>query len=197
MIVDHITFTWVIFNSEYRIRQGQLSPLLLRPIHPIHADIVENASYKLLMLVVVLPAAVVLALIFGPNVHPAPWAVAAFFPALVLAATLRFTVEWTISLASFWISRMAALDQMYYVVILFLSGQVAPIALLPGPVRLLANVLPFRWMVAFPVELLLGRVSPRDALIGYGMLLGWLVVGIVALRITWRRGVRQYSAVGA
>jgi ABC-2 type transport system permease protein len=197
MVVDHITFTWVIFNAEYRIRQGQLSPLLLRPIHPIHADVVENASYKLLMLTVVIPAAVVLSLIFGPNLHPAPWAVAAFFPALLLAAVLRFTVEWTISLVSFWISRMAALDQMYYVLVLFLSGQVAPIALLPAPVRVLADVLPFRWMVAFPVELLLGRVSPRDALFGFGMLLGWLVVGIVALRVTWRRGVRQYSAVGA
>lgn len=197
MVVDHITFTWVIFNAEFRIRQGQLSPLLLRPIHPINADIVENVSYKLLMLSVLIPAAVLFSLAFGPNIHPAPWSVVAFLPALVLAAVLRFTVEWTVSLVSFWISRMAALDQMYYVVVLFLSGQVAPIALLPGPVRVLASVLPFQWMVAFPVELMLGRVSPRDALIGFGMLLGWLLVGVVALRVTWRQGVRQYSAVGA
>jgi ABC-2 type transport system permease protein len=61
----------------------------------------------------------------------------------------------------------------------------------------LANVLPFQWMVAFPVELVLGRESPRDTLIGFAMLLGWLAVGVVVLRVTWRRGVRQYSAVGA
>jgi len=197
MIVDHITFTWVIFNADFRIRQGQLSPLLLRPVHPINADIVENATFKLLMLAVIIPAAVVLSLVFSPHLAPAPWAVVAFFPALALAAVLRFTVEWTVSLISFWISRMAALDQMYYVLVLFLSGQVAPIALFPAPVRLVANVLPFRWMVAFPVELLLGRVSPRDALIGFGILLLWLAAGIALLRFTWRRGVRQYSAVGA
>lgn len=197
MIVDHITFTWVIFNADFRIRQGALSPLLLRPVHPINADIVENASFKLLMMIVIIPAAVVLSLTFGPTLHPAPWAVVAFFPALALAAVLRFIVEWTVSLVSFWISRMAALDQMYYVVMLFLSGQVAPISLFPAPVQLVANVLPFQWMVAFPVELLLGRVSARDTVIGYGVLLGWIVVGYAALRFTWRQGLKQYSAVGA
>jgi ABC-2 type transport system permease protein len=197
MIVDHITFTWVIFNADFRIRQGALSPLLLRPVHPINADIVENVSFKLLMLMVILPAAVVMSIAFGPRLHPDPWAVIAFFPALLLAAVLRFTVEWTVSLISFWISRMAALDQMYYVLVLFLSGQVAPISLFPAPVQLAANVLPFRWMVAFPVELLLGRVSPHDATIGFAVLLAWLAVGLAALRLTWRLGLKQYSAVGA
>lgn len=197
MIVDHITFTWVIFNADFRIRQGALSPLLLRPVHPINADIVENASFKLLMLVVIIPAAIVLSLVFQPRLHPAPWAVAAFFPALAMAAALRFTVEWTVSLVSFWISRMAALDQMYYVLVLFLSGQVAPISLFPGPVQVAANVLPFQWMVAFPVELLLGRISVHDAVIGFGMLAAWLIVGLAGLRLTWRLGLKHYSAVGA
>jgi ABC-2 type transport system permease protein len=92
---------------------------------------------------------------------------------------------------------MAALDQMYYVLVLFLSGQVAPISLFPAPVQLAANVLPFRWMIAFPVELLLGRVSPHDATIGFAVLLAWLAVGLAALRLTWRLGLKQYSAVGA
>jgi ABC-2 type transport system permease protein len=197
MIVDHVTFTWVIFNADFRIRQGALSPLLLRPVHPINADIVENISFKLLMFVVIIPAAIVLSIAFGPRLHPAPWAVVAFFPALMLAAALRFTVEWTISLISFWISRMAALDQMYYVLVLFLSGQVAPISLFPWPVQVAANVLPFRWMVAFPVELLLGRISVHAAVFGFGMLFGWLVIGLFALRMVWRLGLKQYSAVGA
>jgi ABC-2 type transport system permease protein len=197
MIVDHVTFTWVIFNADFRIRQGALSPLLLRPVHPINADIVENVSFKLLMFMVIIPAAIAMSVAFGPRLHPAPWAVVAFVPALALAAVLRFTVEWTVSLISFWISRMEALDQMYYVLMLFLSGQVAPIGLFPAPVQLAANVLPFRWMVAFPVELLLGRLSLGETAAGFGVLLAWLAVGFVGLRITWRLGLKQYSAVGA
>lgn len=197
MVVDHVTFTWVIFNSDFRIRQGQLSPLLLRPVHPINADIVENISYKLLMFVVIIPAIVVMSLVFGPSFHPAPWQVAAFFPALLMAAVLRFIVEWTVSLVSFWVSRMSAIDQMYYVLVLFLSGQVAPLALFPAPVQIMADALPFRWMVAFPVEIILGRLSVHDVVVGYAVLLAWLGVGWIALRVLWRAGVKRYSAVGA
>jgi ABC-2 type transport system permease protein len=197
MIVDHITFTWVIFNAEYRIREGQFSPLLLRPVHPINADAMENVSFKLLMLIVIIPAAVVMALVFRPAIHPAPWAVILFPPVLLMAAVLRFTVEWTVSLISFWISRMGAIDQIYFVLIAFLSGQIAPIALLPAPLRVVAYALPFQWMVAFPVQLLLGRVSLHEATVGVAVLAGWIAVAIPTLRLVWRIGVKQYSAVGA
>lgn len=197
MLVDHLTFTWIIFGNDMRVRQGALSPLLLRPIHPIHGDLVENLSYKLLMLTIMFPAAVVMCLVFRPTPHPAPWAVALFVPVLLLAIALRFLVEWTISLLAFWIIRMGAIDQMYYVVLLFFSGSVAPLALLPGPARILGNVLPFRWMISFPVELLVGRMSPADAVTGVGVLAFWIVLAATGLRFTWRRGIVRYGAVGA
>ena len=66
MVVNHATFTWIMWEFEYRIRNGKLSPLLLRPIHPIHRDIANNLTFKLLTLAVVLPVAAVLALLFRP-----------------------------------------------------------------------------------------------------------------------------------
>ena len=87
--------------------------------------------------------------------------VLAFVPAVVLAFLLRFLSGWTLALAGFWTTRVFAINEVYCVAMLFLSGQMVPLSLLPGPVQALAAVLPFRWMVAFPVELLLGRVSPR------------------------------------
>ena len=56
-----------MWEFEWRIRTGAFSPLLLRPVHPIHHDICENLSYKMVGLVGVLPAAVVLAVIFGAD----------------------------------------------------------------------------------------------------------------------------------
>jgi ABC-2 type transport system permease protein len=72
-----------------------------------------------------------------------------------------------------------------------------PLTLLPGPVRVLAEILPFRAMIGFPVELLLGRLTMAEALTGLGIQAAWVVVGLVLLRVVWRAGVRIYSAVGA
>jgi ABC-2 type transport system permease protein len=44
MLVNHLTFTWVMHEFEFRIRLGQFSPKLLRPIHPIHADFTPTAE---------------------------------------------------------------------------------------------------------------------------------------------------------
>jgi ABC-2 type transport system permease protein len=197
MLVNHSTYTWVIYEYEYRIREGALSFALLRPLHPIHADIVDNVSSKLITLPMMLIAAAVLTLVFRPAVHFDLWAVTAFVPALLLAFILRFLVEWTLALAAFWTTRVSAVNQGYYVAALFLAGQVAPLSLLPYPVQIVAAVLPFRWMISFPVELVLGRLSPMEAATGLAAQLAWLGVALVLLRFVWQAGVRSYSAVGA
>jgi ABC-2 type transport system permease protein len=197
MLVNHLTFTWIMFEFEYRVRQGALSLALLRPVHPIHSDIADNVSYKLITLPLMLVAAAVLALGFRPVFHPVPWAVVAFLPALLLAFLVRFLLEWTLALATFWTTRVSAVNQIYFVVALFLSGQIAPLTLLPRPVQIAAAILPFRWTVAFPVELLLGRLTVYQAMTGLAVQAGWLALCLVLLRIVWRAGLRTYSAVGA
>lgn len=197
LLVNHLTFTWIMWEFEWRIRNGTLAGLLLRPVHPIHGDVAENFTYKILVLLAMLPAAGGLALLFEPRWNPEPWAVAAFFPALLLAAAVRFLVEWTLALGSFWVVRVAAINSMYFAVNLFLSGQMAPLALLPEPIRVLANLLPFRWFVSFPVELLLGRITQREAMIGFAAQAAWLGLAYLLMTATWRASVRRFSAVGS
>jgi ABC-2 type transport system permease protein len=141
--------------------------------------------------------AVGLAAAFQASISPQPWAVLVFIPAVLMAFIVRFLLEWTLALAAFWTTRVNAINQAYFVLMLFLSGQIAPLALLPHPVRILADILPFRWVIAFPVELLLGRLNPADALIGLGVQAAWLVTGFVLVRIVWKAGTKVYSAVGA
>jgi ABC-2 type transport system permease protein len=197
MLVNHVTYTWVIYEYEYRIREGALSFALLRPLHPIHSDIVDNVSSKLITLPMMFVAAALLALLFTPELHLSFWAVVTFIPALLLAFFLRFFVEWTLALAAFWTTRVSAVNQGYYVAALFLSGQVAPLSLLPFPAQVAAAVLPFRWMISFPVEVFLGRLTATQMIMGLAVQAAWLGLAVVLLRVVWRAGVRAYSAVGA
>jgi ABC-2 type transport system permease protein len=197
MLVNHVTYTWIMYEYEHRVRQGALSFALLRPVHPIHSDIADNVSSKLISLPGMLLTALGLALVFKPTFHFVPWAVLASLPALTLAFLLRFLVEWTLALAAFWTTRVSAINQMYFVAVLFLSGQVAPLSLFPRAVQSMADVLPFYWMIGFPVELLLGRLTAIQVWTGLAAQAIWLVLSLALVRIVWRAGVRVYSAVGA
>jgi ABC-2 type transport system permease protein len=196
MLVNHVTYTWIMYEYEYRVRQGALSFALLRPVHPIHSDIADNVSSKLITLPGMLLTAVALALLFKPTFHFVPWAVVASLPALILAFLLRFLVEWTLALAAFWTTRVSAINQMYFVVVLFLSGQVAPLSLLPRALQVAGAVLPFYWTIGFPVELLLGRLTLTQACTGLAAQAVWVALSLVLVRFVWRAGVRAYSAVG-
>lgn len=197
MLVNHVTYAWVMWEHEYRVRHGSLSFALLRPVHPIHSDLADNISSKVITLPLILVAALVLALIFRPAFHTPAWAGVAFGPAVLLAFALRFLMEWTLALAAFWTTRVSAINQVYFVALLFLSGRMAPLALLPAPIRVLATVLPFRWTTSFPAEILLGRVGAEEALVGLGVQAAWILLCLVLLRFVWRAGVRVFTAVGA
>jgi ABC-2 type transport system permease protein len=197
MLVNQATFSWVMYEFDYRIRQGTFSADLLHPVHPIHADIAENLSSKVVNLPFVAAAAAGLAAIFHPALKLTLTAVAAFVPALVLAFLVRFLVDWTVALGAFWTVRVSAINQIHYMAVLFFSGQIAPLAVLPRPLQVVASVLPFRWTIGFPVELLLGRLTPSQVMTGFGIQAAWLLAGALLVRFAWRASVKRYSAVGA
>jgi ABC-2 type transport system permease protein len=197
MLVNLVTYTWIMYEFEYNIREGALSFALLKPVHPIHSHIADNISSKLITTPFMILVAAGLTALFHPSISTTPWAIALFFPALFLAFAARFLLEWTLAQAAFWTTRVSAINQVYFVVMLFLSGQFMPLALLPFPVRVVSYLLPFRWLISFPIELVSGRLTLNQALLGLGAQALWLAVSYVIFRLVWRAGVKVYSAVGA
>jgi ABC-2 type transport system permease protein len=169
----------------------------VQPLHPWHRDLLQNVAYKALTLTVMLPAAALLAWHFEACVDGAPWAMALFPLAVLLGFLVRFVFEWALAMLAFWVTDTSGLNDLYWTVGLFLSGRMAPLDLLPGWVQGIADALPFRWTVAFPAQLLLGRVTPAQALHGLGLQAVWLALGAAVVTVAWRRASARYSAVGA
>jgi ABC-2 type transport system permease protein len=198
MLVDHLTFIWVMWEFEWRIRTGAFSPLLMRPIHPIHSDVCENLAYKTLGLVGVVPAAVLLGVAFDADLSGITvLTVLPFLIALVLAMVLRFVVEWCLALAAFWLTKVTAINSLFFALTTFFGGVFAPLAVLPVWMQTVAVWTPFPWSLAFPVEVVLGRRTGGDIWIGYAAQLGWIALALGGLALLWRRATRRYSAVGA
>ena len=197
MWVVHLTFNGAFAYFESRVRRGDFSPLLLRPVHPIVGDIAENLAYKTHTTPMLALATLVLVVTFAPRIEPPLWAVVALAPVLLLAFVLRFVTTWTVALAAFWLTRTDAVAQAYLRVLLFLGGEVAPLALLPAWARAAAWVSPFPWLLGFPAELLAGRLAPAQALTGVAMQLLWVALSILLAWVCWRAALRRYTAAGA
>jgi len=116
--------------------------------------------------------------------------------AIVMANLLNFLITYPIQLVSFWAENVWSLMVMHRFASALLGGMLVPLSLFPGGARLLLEALPFRYLFAFPVETLLGRISPAEWAVGMAIGLGWC--GVLALigRAVWRRGTLQYTGVG-
>jgi ABC-2 type transport system permease protein len=120
-----------------------------------------------------------------------------FLPALVLAMVLRFAVEWCLALSAFWLTKVTAINSLFFALTTFFGGIFAPLAVLPGWMQTVAVWTPFPWSLAFPVEVFLGRRTGTAIWLGYAAQLGWIVLALGGLALLWRRATRRYSAVGA
>jgi ABC-2 type transport system permease protein len=197
MLINHLTFTWHMFEYDSIIRRGLLSPKLLRPLHPIHSDIAENLVHKVMTLVVMGPTAVLLVFLFQPAWDAPLWSWLLAGPATVMAFCVQFFCGWILAMAAFWINRVSAIIRVYFLGKLFLAGQIAPLVLLPISLQVLASVLPYRWMLSFPVELLVGRLTLQEALFGLVAQGVWVLLSLWGVRAVWRAGVKKYAAFGA
>ena len=177
------------------IYSGDVAAALLRPQPPVIGPLGENLAIRLWMLVLGIPLITLVGLTVG--VRFAPLALLAALPALALAAVLRFLFVWTLAMAAFWTERVHAVVAFGGVLIFLLGGSAAPNALLPEPLRTIAQLLPFRSMLGFPAELATGALTPADAAAGYAISVLWTAaLGCCAVG-AWRLGVRRYTTVGA
>ncbi len=196
MLVNHLTFTWIMQVFQFRIQFGGLSYELLRPIHPIHGDITDNIAYKIVQMIVMIPALTILIWLFEPAFNFELAALLLAVPIVLLAFIIRFLLEWTLALMAFWTTRVMAINQTYFAIMMFFSGRVAPIALMPVWIQSMAEALPFYYVVAFPVEVITGRITGMAIWHGVLIQFVWLAVALLLMNLVWRRAVRNFSAVG-
>lgn len=197
LLVNHTTNAWGVFLWESYVREGYLSNVLLRPNAVAFQDFGENTAFKVVTTPVMVLTAVGLSFAFQPHMVVVPWAIAAFVPAFFMAFAIRYVIDWiTASTAALHLTKVDAVNSVYFFVLFMFSGQLAPINLLPHTIRTIATWLPFRWIIDFPVQLVTGRLTPHEAASGLAMQGLWLGALVSLNFFTWRKGLRNYTAVG-
>lgn len=197
LVVRLLTGAWVIWELNYEIRQGTLAFRLLRPVHPLLAYAAENLSAIPVRMLVSVPIAVGALLVVGRDRLTSDPLLLALFPVTVLGAWLiTFLAMAMIGALAFWIDQAGSLFEIWLGLFGVFSGYLVPLELFPHWVATAARFLPFRYMLAFPVEMVIG-MTPRSAAL-VELAVQWAFVGALALgaRGAWALGLRRFAAFG-
>lgn len=198
-IVRVLTTTW---HSEYlatEIRNGRLNRWLIRPGSYLLSILANNFAEKVIKIIVVtvllLPAAIYWREYFVLPADFSQWML--FLLALVLAAVIQFSLTTAIGSLGFWMDDNTGIARGRHVVGMVLTGELVPLALFPGWAMSFLDWQPFRFMLSYPLEILLGTLSVQQIAYGFAMQILWTTFFVWLCWFTWRRGLRSYSAIGA
>ncbi|KAB8333480.1 multidrug ABC transporter permease [Scytonema tolypothrichoides VB-61278] len=195
-MIRQITVTWVVWEFEREIVEGKLSPRLLQPIDPVWHHIASHVSERMARLPITLLLLVVFFLLYPQAFWvPSFTKILLFLLAAVLAFVLRFIMQYSFAMLAFWTERASAVENLWFLFYLFLSGMIAPIEVFPESVRAIVLCTPFPYMIDFPASILIGL--PVDVPRGFLLMVGWILVFLGLNRLLWRRGLKRYSGMGA
>jgi len=199
LVVDQLTSNITIHIFAYKVQDGTLSGELIRPIHPMLTNaLVNNIAFKAFTILGFIPIWIVFLFLFQPDFSAVTWqGITLAIPAVVLGFFIHFLLSAIITCIAFWTTRVFSVHEFYFALSVLFSGQFVPLQLMPRLIQDIAQYLPFQFLIYFPIQLILGRLS-FDQITG-GFLIGslWLVVSLVTFVSFWREGIKRFSAVGA
>ena len=195
-LVRQFNIVFTPYGWEPRIREGDLNGMLLRPLFPMHVDIAMLAGWKFVVVVLWLPIAAALVLLFQPTFDPRLIDVAVFVVAIWGAYLVRTMIYWALGLVAFWTTRVGPAFELMFTLELLLSGRLLPLSLMPDWAQRLADLLPFKWTFGYPIEALIGKLPTDQLLGGLAMQALWIAIGAIVARLLWGVAIRRYSAVG-
>ncbi len=187
----------ILWEISLEIKEGLFSSQLLRPISYFQFSMLRNLPWRLIRPALFFPFFVILVWAYRPMLGEARvflgWE---FWASVVLGHFVSYTLVLMLGMIALFTQEATAIFELYYIPLLFLSGSMFPIALLPDWAQNLARSLPFYFTTGAPTEILVGRLSAQAAIPVLGMQLAWIGLSYVGFRILWAAGLKRYSGVG-
>lgn len=197
-ILRSFVFTGRGWELVGEIASGRISSYLLRPVSYLGYSLSLDMAQKTIhvfsaFLEVGLLVAVVRAPIYLPHCA-ATWVL--FAAAVAASSLIFFLLEFLISTLAFWTSESGGPLFCFELFLQFAAGTFFPIDVLPRSLQTALAATPFPYMVFFPINIYLERMSPAET----GRILAiqgfWLVLIYSLAQMLWARGLRNYAAEG-
>jgi len=205
-MITYVALSWIgrsfYFNNIDRdlsgqIREGQISMLLIKPVHAqtmLLFQAVGEAGFRLLLFTV--PIVAVVAPLFRLQGPPRPelygWTLLSFILAFLVNAQINFLV----GCLAFRLKNILGVIRAKLVTMEFLTGVLVPFTFFPDWFQTVVSWLPFQAISYVPVTIYLGRHAGEALAKALLTQAAWAVALLLLGRWLWNRSVRHVTLQG-
>lgn len=193
---------FVLSNRSYaigdEINQGNLSNYLLRPMNYFAYWFSKDIGDKLMNIIFSVAELFVIYLFLKPPIYiQTDLKVIIFFIiSIIFAIILYFFMNVLLGLIGFWSPDVWAPRFIFWIAIGFFAGSYFPLDILPSLIYKFFAILPFSYLVYFPMKVYLGQLSIVEILKGFIIMISWTGALFIIVNFIWQKGLKVYTAQG-
>jgi ABC-2 type transport system permease protein len=197
LLMDNFITTHIMWDIAMEIKEGNFTVYLVRPMSYYQYMYFRNLAWRLLRVVFFIPFFIVLLWLYhgylnGEHVYFS----LAFVLSLVLGHLVSFATVMMMSMLALFTQEVFSIFELYYFPMIFLSGQLFPVAMLPHWAQVAAKLLPFYFTTGAPTEILIGRVTGPAIYQTLAIQASWVAIAFLLSKWLWAKGLKHYSGVG-
>ncbi len=197
LLVQCFALSHLMWDVAVEIKEGQFTNTLLRPVNWTMLMFVRNLAWRIFRPILFLPFFLLFLLLYRGYLGDAHVVLGpAFFLSVALGHLVSFVLALAVAMVALFTTEAMSIFELYYLPMMLLSGNVFPIAVLPGWAQSVAHALPFYATVGAPTEILVGRTPSAQVPSVLLTQVVWIVIGYAVYRWLWTKGLRHYSGVG-
>lgn len=202
-IIVMITLSGIVFSTQTQrvaaeINQGELSNFLIRPINFFKFNFAREAADKIVNCFFSLVETFLLILILKPSVIVQTDLnyLLFFLMAVILSSFLYFEISMILSFIGFWSHEVWAPRFLFFILVSFLAGTYFPLDIFPSFIYNFLKLLPFTYLIFFPLKVYLGEVSYWQLWSGIFITVFWVIYLLIFMMFLWKKGLKAYTSEG-
>jgi len=182
------------------IRTGSLNNYIVKPINYLKYRVIYYFGEKIFAVVFTLTIMSVLGVIVKvcclTKIYIEPSRIILFIITLFLAWTMKILLCLCISAIAFFIIETGSLFIGFQLFIDVASGSIIPVDILQSRLSLPLNILPFKYIVYYPISIINNRITFHDIVEGLIMQCVWICILFTISRLLWNNCMKKYVPVG-
>jgi len=188
------------YHLSDEIKSGVFSNYLTKPFSITVKKIADAISWRIVRIIFLAPIFLIFFLLFKSyweNYSLNFVNILSFMISLFFAFFLNFFIKMSLGLSSVWFLESGWLFFFYQILASFFSGELIPLDLFPSTFLKLVNLLPFKYMLFFPLSLMLNKITQLSH-IGLGLLIQliWCLVFYLIYKLVLKKGFKAYDVFG-
>lgn len=177
------------------VSSGSINAILSRPISFFEYYLSQLMGYKLITTLFSLLVPLAVSYYFGLSIDYSRLPIALLL--IIYYLVLIHIMSFIISTLGFYLTRVKSFTILKNLCLLFLSGELVPIDLMPKWLEKIFLALPFSSGVYIPLAYISNRIDYSVLLNGF-FNVTWAIAGLGLISgLLWKKGIREYTGTGA